>query len=372
MSRVLAAFAALIAVLALIEAALLHWGWAAFEPFLMAPRVPFAALPPLPRDAYAAPAMWLAHPGLRRDPAEYLPAEIGPGTRHAAYAFVIHPTTYMARNHWNAPLDHADSRMRAALALQSMASVFGDGAAVYAPRYRQAARGTFLIAHRASPQALAVAEDDVRAAFARFLAEIPPRAPIVIAGHSQGAAIALRLLRDAARDPAVRPRIVAAYLAGWPVSAEHDLPQAGLAPCRHPDQTGCAMAWISFAEPANPHEFAMLAAHYPALDGTVARAAPLCTNPLTGGAVAAAPGPANPGSLMLGDEFSAARLLRGVVGARCDPASGLLIISNPPHMGDELYSGNSYSTYDFALFWAALRADAARRTVAWMGRSHAS
>lgn len=367
-----AAFAALIVALALVEAALLQWGWASFEPFLMAPRVPFAALPPLPRDAYASPAMWLAHPGLPRDPAEYLPAEIRQGPRHAAYAFVVHPTTYMGRNHWNAPLDHADSRMRAALALQSMASVFGDGAAVYAPRYRQAARGTFLIAHRASASALTLAERDVRAAFARFLAEIPPGAPIVLAGHSQGAAIVLRLLRDAAHDPAVAPRIVAAYLAGWPVSASHDLPQTGLAPCTRPDQTGCAMAWISFAEPADPREMTMLAAHYPALDGTIAASAPLCTNPLTGGVAAAAPGGANPGSLMLGDEFSAPRLLRGVVGARCDPASGLLIISHPPHMGDELYSGNSYTTYDFALFWAALRADAVRRTQAWASRSHAS
>ena len=365
MRRVVAAFAALIVVLAMIEAALLHWGWTRFEPFLMAPRVPFAALPPLPREAYAAPGMWLSRPGLADDPARFLPPGVAAGRPGPAYAFVVHPTTYMARHHWNAPLDHADSRMRAALALESMASVFGEGA-VYAPRYRQAARGTFLIEHRAAPQALALAEADVRSAFARFLAEIPPRAPIVLAGHSQGAAIVLRLLRDAAHDPAIAPRIVAAYLAGWPVSAAHDLPLTGLPPCTRPDQPRCAMAWTSYAEPADPHEFRLLAARYPALDGTVDRAPPVCTNPLTGGAQTAAPGTANPGSLIAAEEFTDPELVRGKVGARCDRASGLLMISDAPHLGDEILSGRSYSTYDFPLFWASLRADAARRTTAWI------
>ena len=364
MTRVMAAFAALFVVLAVIEAALLHWGWASFEPFLMAPRVPFAALPPLPKGAYAAPGMWLSRPGLADDPARFLPPGAAPAQPGPAYAFVVHPTTYMARNHWNAPLDHADSRMRAGMALESMASVFGT-ATVYAPRYRQAARGTFLIDHHKAPRALALAEGDVRIAFARFLAEIPPNAPIVLAGHSQGAAIVLRLLRDAARDPALAPRIVAVYLAGWPVSAAHDLPLTGLAPCTRPDQTRCAMAWTSFAEPADPREFRLLAARYPALDGTFDSAAPVCTNPLTGGADAAAPGAANPGSLMMAQEFSGPKLVRGRIGARCDRASGLLMISDPPRLGDEILSGRNYSTYDFPLFWAALRADAARRTAAW-------
>lgn len=366
MTRVVAAFAALFVVLAASEAALLHWGWARFEPFLMAPRVPFAALPPLPRGAYDAPGMWFSRPGLSDDPAHYLPPGVAHSRPGPAYAFVVHPTTDLARNHWNAPLDHADSRMRAGIALESMASVFGQ-AVVYAPRYRQAARGTFLIESRAAPRALALAEGDVRVAFARFLAEIPPHAPIVLAGHSQGAAIVLRLLRDAARDPHVAPRIVAAYLAGWPVSAAHDLPLAGLGPCTRPDQTRCAMAWTSFAEPADPRELRLMAEHYPALDGTIDRAPPVCTNPLTGGAAAAAPGAANPGSLLAAEEFSDPELVRGKVGARCDRASGLLMISDPPRLGDEILSGRNYSTYDFPLFWAALRADAARRTAAWIG-----
>ncbi len=377
MTRALAGFAGLMVALALAQAAMLHWGWPVIEPMLMAPRVAFAGQPPLDPAAYDQPAMWLARPGLRDDPARYLP----PGTRHArrggAYVFFLHPTTYMGRNHWNAPLDHADSRMRARLAVQSMASVFNDEAAVYAPRYRQAALGTFLIDSSDSQRALALAESDARAAFAAFVRQVPDRAPIVLAGHSQGALITLHLLRDSVRGTPLAARVVAVYLAGWPVSPRHDLPLTGMPACAAAVAAGCVMAWMSFAEPADPRQVLMLRAQYPALDGRRGDYAPLCTNPLTGGAPESgkdggAPPAANLGSLMTGDEFNAAAMVPRSVGARCDRASGLLMISNPPHLGDEILSGNNYTTYDFALFWANLRADIARREAAWnAGKAHA-
>ena len=156
----------------------------------MAPRVAYAALPDLAAGAYDQPSMWLARPDLASDPARYLPPGVAHERQGQAYVFFLHPTTFLGRNHWNAPIDHADSRMRAKLAVRSMASVFNDEAAVWAPRYRQAAMGTFLVDRPESQQALAVAELDARAAFATFLRSIPPGAPIVLAGHSQGALIA--------------------------------------------------------------------------------------------------------------------------------------------------------------------------------------
>jgi hypothetical protein len=369
-TRTLAGFAGLIVALAVLQAAMLHWGWPVIEPMLMAPRVAFAAQPPLDHAAYDQPAMWLARPDLRDDPARYLPPGTGHARRGGAYVFFLHPTTYMGRNHWNAPLDHADSRMRAALAVQSMASVFNDQAAIYAPRYRQAALGTFLIDSDDSQRALALAEGDARAAFAAFVRQVPATAPIVLAGHSQGALITLHLLRDGVRGTPLAARVVAVYLGGWPVSPRHDLPMTGMPACSAAIVVGCVMAWMSFAERADPRQVQMLRARYPALDGQRGDDAPLCTNPLTGGATPDASPAANLGSLLTGNEFNAAAMAPRSVGARCDRASGLLMISNPPHLGDGILSGNNYTTYDYALFWANLRADIARREAAWQANWH--
>ena len=365
MPRMLAGFGLLLIVLIVLQIAAVHWAGPMIETWRMAPRNAFAALPPLAPGSYDQSAMWLARPDLRTDPARVLPPGVAHDRQGRAYVFFVHPTTFMARNRWNAPLDHTDSQMRARLAVRSMASVFNDEAGIYAPRYRQAAMGTFLVDRRESVAALALAEGDVRAAFAAFVMSIPPRAPIVLAGHSQGALIALHLLRDAVRGTPVAARIMAVYLAGWPISPAHDLPMTGMRACGRADQSGCVMAWMTFADPADPRQIMTMASHYPALDGRHADDRPLCTNPLTFGSGPIAASNANRGSLAIGDETRRSALVLPSIGARCDAATGLLLVSAPPHLGDHVLPGNNYTMYDFALFWRNLRGDVARREAAW-------
>jgi hypothetical protein len=363
--RILAGFAVLMVGLILLQLAAQRWAGPLIESWRLAPRTAFVQLTPLSPDAYLAPDMWLVRPDLPDDPARTLPPGMGHQHGAGAYVFVVHPTTFLGRTHWNAPLDHPDSQMRARLALRTMASVFNDAAAIYAPRYRQAALGTFVIDLPESRMALASAEDDVRTAFATFARAVPPDAPIILVGSGQGALITLHLLRDAVRGTLLAPRIAAVYLTGWPVSPAHDLAMSGLAACTAPGQTRCVMAWMSFAEPADPARLQMMAAHYPALDGHPQDGPALCTNPLTGGAASAAPAAANLGSLAIGDERGTAALITPGVAAHCDAASGLLMIGQPPHLGDQVMTGNDYTMFDFALFWRNLRIDVARRTGAW-------
>lgn len=369
MIRVLAGFGLLMVALSLVAFVAIRWTWPTLEAYRMAPRVPFAARPDLPPGSYAPPDMWLARPDLPTDPARALPPGVAHQRRGRAYVFFLHPTTFMGRNHWNAPIDHADSQMRAGLAVRSMASVFNDEAGIWAPRYRQAAMGTFMNDRAESLRALAIAQSDARAAFAVFIARVPAGAPIIMAGSSQGALLTLQLLRDVVRASPLARRVVAVYLGGWRVSPGHDLPQTGMPACTHADQAGCVMAWMTFVDPADPRQVMAMAAHFPALDGTYSVDQPLCTNPLTAGAGPIAPAIANLGSLATGDELRQPSLVQPSVGARCD--GGLLLIKMPPHLGDQVLSGNNFTMYDFALFWRNLRADVARRDAAWQRAQHA-
>ena len=314
---------------------------------------------------YAPDRMWLARPSLSRNPALWTP----PGyarraTAGGAAVFFIHPTSYLNRAHWNAPLDDAEANGRAALFLRGQASAFNDAGEIWAPRYRQATFGAFLTDQRAAEQALALAYGDVLAAFDAFLADIGPTRPIILAGHSQGALHLTHLLKDRVAGTPLAGRIVAAYVVGWPVSLATDVSALGLPACARADQRGCVLSWQTFAEPADPSLILDNYDRSTGFDGKPRRGtAMLCTNPLTGTPDATAPASANLGTLFPNASLSEARIEGGRIGARC-AGRGLLLIGSPPDVGPYTLPGNNYHVYDYSLFWANVRADAARRLAA--------
>jgi len=327
------------------------------------PRGHFAAAQAGGAPDYSTPANWLARPDLPNDPAQWLPDGVQSATTGKAAIFYIHPTTYLATDRWNAPLrPDATSEFRTRLFVQSQASTLNSVGQIWAPRYRQAAYGAFLLKSGDAHLALDFAYGDVSAAFDRFLAEAGDR-PIILAAHSQGALHLTRLLAE--RKAALKGRLVAAYVVGWPVSTTSDLPALGFPACTAPDQTGCILSWMSFGEPANSDLILGEWAKTKGANGGVRRREDvLCVNPLTGTAGGSAPASANPGTLVPSQTFTSASLLAGKVGARCD--HGLLIVEGEiPPLGPYVLPGNNYHVYDYALFWAAIRRDAERRLAAW-------
>jgi hypothetical protein len=93
----------------------------------------------------------------------------------------------------------------------------------------------------------------------------------------------------------------------------------------------------------------------------------VCTNPLTGTAGAAAPATANLGTLYPSADLASATIRPATVPARCDDR-GFLLIGEAPDLGSYVLPGNNYHVYDYSLFWANVRADAARRLAAFAQR----
>jgi hypothetical protein len=319
-------------------------------------------------NTYADPAMWFSMPETGPDdPSRWLPPGVPrteEGTRPLA-VFFVHPTSYLERARWNAPLEDSQSQARARLFLRGMASAFGTAEQIWAPRYRQATFGAFLTDKPEGQMAIDAAYGDVELAFDRFLAGIGPDTPIVLAGHSQGALHVLRLLRERVAGTPLQARIAMAYPIGWPISLAHDLPALGLPACESPEQAGCIVSWSSFAEPADPGDWLALYDKSPGFDGQVrGDSAILCVNPLTGRSGGKAPASANLGTLKPRADLTDGELVPGAVPARCDER-GLLLIGDPPDLGPYVLPGNNYHVYDIPLFWANLRQDFERRTRAW-------
>jgi hypothetical protein len=332
----------------------------------MVPTAKFEGGPAPSEAAYARRELWIAHPGDPQSPALWLPPGVDPAREARASVFFIHPTSYLQRAQWNAPLADPESQWRARLFVRHQASAFAHVGEVWAPKYRQAAFGAFLTTREEAQRALDFAYRDVAAAFEQFLKEAPKGRPIVLAGHSQGSLHLLRLLGERIAGRPEAKRVAAAYAIGWPVSVTADLPSLGLPACERREQGGCLLSWQSFGEPADTD---MVTEVY---DDSVGRtglsrrgSAMLCTNPLTGARGGAAPPEANLGTLVPNAELTAGSLSSPGVPARCDERGFLLIGEDAPDLGPFVLPGNNYHVYDYALFWANLRADAAARVAAF-------
>ena len=370
MARKFLYLVAFLIVLAVAGALVMRYWALELTEFAYVPRGEFKPQDPLAGNAYDDLAMWFSRPGIGAgDPARWKPEGWveQPGSaepfRNAA-VFFIHPTSYLDRDQWNAPLDDRPSQARARLFIRGMASPFAAAREIWIPRYRQAAFGAFLTDAPEAAQAIDAAYADVAQAFDYFLAGVPKDSPIVLVGHSQGALHLLRLLRQKIAGTPLQSRIAAAYPIGWPISLEHDLPALGLPACATAGQPQCIVSWSSFAEPADASSIRKGYAITTGFDGRPRGDTPiLCTNPLTGMLGGAAPASANLGTLVPDKTLTSGTIMPGLVPARCE--DGLLLIGPPPELGPYVLPGNNYHLYDILLFWANLRADAAARLAAW-------
>ena len=193
------------------------------------PQVPFQTYAPPPAPDYSAPSAW----ALRE-------ARI-PGAGSAA-VFFVHSTTYDGGREWNGPIGDGDADAYLnRVVLPNHAGPFARAGAISAPRYRQGSLYTRLTLREDAREARAFAYGDARAAFDVWIAN-HPAGPIILAGIEQGGDIVERLVRErVAVDPALRQRLVAAYLIDVVVAADGLSPQVPA--CTRRDQTGCVVGW---------------------------------------------------------------------------------------------------------------------------------
>jgi hypothetical protein len=245
---------------------------------------------------------------------------------------------------------------------------------VFAPRYRQASLYTSLTLWVDALDARRFAYGDVREAFRAYLDHDNGGRPFIVVGVEQGGALAARLLREEiAPDPALRGRLIAAYLAETVVPADEYGPAAAIPACGRHDQSGCVMAWTSvrwgdFVRARRLLSRSVVWNDRGQLVSLTPRAA-LCVNPMLGAATdVEAPERLNLGAVnATGLEWGARPgFLVRQVSAQCD--DGLLRVSTP--RSDALRPSGSWAQRrkapGFNLFYADLQADAQGREATWL------
>ena len=333
------------------------------------PSEPFDAAKAPPAPDYADRAAWGALPDMQ-DATDVAPpgVAIADPAKAPADVFFIHPTTFFSNSAWNQPLDDAKTNARTDRGpLRAQASAFNGCCAVYAPRYRQFSFSAIFGYDASSRAAEDLAYSDVKRAFEYYIAHYNHGRPFIIASHSQGSRMAVRLIPELIDGTPLRQRFVAAYIVGNWIPERWFAKQKTIRPCERATDTGCVLTWSTLGTDANADK---QRADFVARNGFPAAMASerfVCTNPLNWSrGPEAAPASENLGGWTPGRSDPPRPTDLHVVGARCD--DGALFITDPGPLAYHLVvlPGSNYHNYDYQLFWMNVRKNAQDRVSAFL------
>lgn len=166
----------------------------------------------------------------------------------SAHVFFIYPTSFFGNFNWNAPLLHKQSKQLIDdVIIPSQASVFNDSCEIFAPRYRQATFYSFLSGGSNAKKALDLAYGDVVHAFEYYLRHLNDGHPFIIAGHSQGSLLGMKLLEDFIEGKPLYHKFIAAYLPGYKLPAhKFDFQFKEIIRGKTAEDIHCILAWDSY------------------------------------------------------------------------------------------------------------------------------
>jgi hypothetical protein len=217
------------------------------------------------RRTDATGTVWLCRPGLAPDPCTTsreatsvaadgsTTGQPAPLTAAASRfdCFYLYPTVSTETT------DNADLTIQPVEreAARAQASRFSSVCRVWAPMYRQRTAASLAKGLGSDPAGDAVAYASVLLAWQDYLAHDNDGRPVIFIGHSQGAAMLIRLLHNQIDpDPALRKRMVSAIILGGNVQVPTGATVGGsfahIPACTSATQTSCVIAYSSF--PARP------------------------------------------------------------------------------------------------------------------------
>lgn len=278
----------------------------------------------------------------------------------AADVFFICPTVYGGgEGDENMPLSDGEARESFLGATNMEKGIYDAESRFFAPYYRQAGLSVYELPAEEREPYLALAYEDVRAAFDYYLEHYNEGRPIIVAGFSQGADMCLRLLKDRFADEEVNRLLVACYAIGWSITEEEIAEYPHLRFATGEDDTGVIISFNSEAESVTDSILIP--------EGTRT----LAINPLNWRTDSTPAGKeTNLGACFTNYSGDIVSEIPQLTGAYIDPVRGALKVTDvtpeeyPP--GLSIFPEGVYHLYDYQFFYRNLQQNVAVRLDAYL------
>ena len=285
-------------------------------------------------------------------------AYLAEGDGKAADLFLICPTVDMGEDgNLNMLMDDEAVKESFVGALNMERGIYEDSAVMYAPFYRQMTFPVYADGLAGSGRHLEIAYGDTEKAFLYYMEHLNNGRPLILAGFSQGAQLALMLLMDHFDDPMLQDRLIAAYLIGWKVTEDDLEAYPHLRMAAGEDDTGVIVSFNT--ESPETHDSIIVP------DGVRT----LGINPLNWETDSTpADRSLNKGACLTDYSGAVAEEIPGLTGAYLDPERGTLKAVDiiPSDYSNDLFPDGVYHLYDYQFFFRNLEENAAVRTEAWL------
>jgi hypothetical protein len=312
----------------------------------------FATATPASSDAvdYSQPENWA-----------YL--AVGDPAMKSADLFLLAPTVWLGfGGEYNMSIADGQIKKYFLAALNMERGIYEGECRMFAPYYRQVALSVFEMEPSEAEQYFDEAYGDVKAAFLQYMSEFNGGRPLVLAGFSQGAKMAMRLMEE--QFDGKQPRLVAAYLIGWRVTSDDIDGRPWLKMAERADDTGVIISFNTEAVDVDSSLSVPRGVHS------------LSINPLNWSAAAGVDKKADR-SLNLGACFTDAagaitKEVPHLTGAYIDPVRGTLKVTDirpeeyPPILAVPIFGLGVYHLYDYQFFYRNLQQNVADRVAAFL------
>lgn len=273
--------------------------------------------------------------------------------------FFIAPTVYFVQDEvYNMALDNDAAKADFLGATNMEKGLYDDVATFYAPYYQQIALEVYDMEDDTCQSYLDIAYADVEEAFLYYMETENNGRPIVLAGFSQGADMAIRLVKEYFSADGYQEQLVACYAIGWGITQEEVDANPHVNMAQSATDTGVVITFNTEAQG--------IATSLMVPETT------LSINPLNWSAESDyAPAELNLGACFTDYDGNITAEIPNFTGAYLDETRGTLIVDDtitpedfPPYLS--IFEDGIYHIYDYLFFYRNIQENVSQRVDAYL------
>lgn len=163
--------------------------------------------------------------------------------------FFVCPTVYFgADDSCNMKLSDQETKEDFLGAINMEKGIYDEDSRFFAPYYQQAGLNVYKMESSVRERYLALAFDDVKAAFEYYYENYNDGRPMILAGFSQGADMCIRLMKECFQEEDRQSRLIACYAIGWSITEKEIRAYPQIKFARGERDTGVMISFNSEAE----------------------------------------------------------------------------------------------------------------------------